>query len=244
MRWLERERGRRFDDYASLWRWSVEDLEGFWSALWEYFGIRASVPPARALGRRHHAGCGVVSRVRGSTTRRTCCARARPGHEALVHFREGQPSRRVCPGTNSLAGVRRLAAALRELGIVNGDRVVGCLPNTPHAVVAMLATTSIGAIWSGCGPDFGARGVLDRFSQLTPKLMFCVDGYRYGGKAFEPPRGDARGIVEALPTLEHVVLVPYLHPTTGDRCAPARAALGRSDRLRRPWRQANSNSSR
>jgi acetoacetyl-CoA synthetase len=78
----------------------------------------------------------------------------------------------------------------------------------------MLATTSIGAIWSGCGPDFGARGVLDRFSQLTPRLMFCVDGYRYGGKAFER-RAEMQGIAEGLPTLEHVVLVPYLQ--TDDR---------------------------
>jgi acetoacetyl-CoA synthetase len=80
--------------------------------------------------------------------------------------------------------VRRFATALRELGVVSGDRVVGCLPNTPDAVVAMLATTSIGAIWSGCGPDFGTRGVLDRFSQLAPKVLVCVDGYQYGGKAY------------------------------------------------------------
>ncbi len=122
--------------------------------------------------------------------------------------------RPACRGTSSAHACGGLRGALRSLGIVKGDRVVGCLPNTPDAVVAMLATTSIGAIWSGCGPDFGARGVLDRFSQLAPKLMFCVDGYRYGGKPFDR-RAEMRGIADQLPTLEHVVLVPYLD--RGDR---------------------------
>jgi acetoacetyl-CoA synthetase len=212
MRWLDRERGHRFSDYASLWRWSVQDLEGFWSALWDYFGIVASTPPTRALGRRTMPGAEWFPGARLNYAENVL-SRSRPGHEALVYLSEEQG-----PTTLSwdelTARVRRLSAALRRLGIVKGDRVVGCLPNTPDAVVAMLATTSIGAVWSGCGPDFGARGVLDRFSQLTPKLMFCVDGYRYGGKRFER-RAEMRGIVDGLPTLEHVVLIPYLDP--GDR---------------------------
>src|SRR4029453_19336517 len=133
--------------------------------------------------------------------------------EALIYLSEVQPPT-LLSWQELTARVRQVAHALRKLGIVKGDRVVGCLPNAPEAVVAMLATTSIGAVWSGCGPDFGARGVLDRFSQLTPKLMFCVDGYRYGGKPFER-RAEMQGIVEGLPPLEHVVLVPYLNP--GDR---------------------------
>jgi len=209
MDWLARERGRRFDDYASLWRWSVQDLEGFWSALWEYFDIRASVPPARALARRTMPGAEWFPGARLNYAENVL-SRARPGAEVLVYLSEGK-----APASLSwdelAARVARLSAALRRLGITKGDRVVGCLPNAPDAMVAMLATTSIGAIWSGCGPDFGARGVLDRFSQLTPKLMFCVDGYRYGGKRFER-RAEMRSIVEGLPTLEHVVLLPYLDP--------------------------------
>ena len=209
MDWLARERGRRFDDYASLWRWSVQDLEGFWSALWQYFDIRASVPPARALGRRTMPGAEWFPGARLNYAENVL-SRARPGAEVLVYLSEGQ-----APASLSwdelAARVARLSAALRRLGITKGDRVVGCLPNAPDAMVAMLATTSIGAIWSGCGPDFGARGVLDRFSQLTPKLMFCVDGYRYGGKRFER-RAEMRSIVDGLPTLEHVVLLPYLDP--------------------------------
>jgi len=209
MRWLARERGHRFDDYASLWRWSVEDLEGFWGALWQYFGIRASVAPDHALGRRQMPGAEWFPGARLNYAENVL-SHARPDGEALVYLSEGHPARSLS-WDDLIARVRRVAAALRGLGIVKGDRVVGCLPNAPDAVVAMLATTSIGAIWSGCGPDFGARGVLDRFAQLTPKLMLCVDGYRYAGKAFDR-RAEMQGIVAGLSTLEHVVLVPYLDP--------------------------------
>jgi acetoacetyl-CoA synthetase len=217
MQWLGRERGLRFDDYASLWQWSVRDLEGFWSALWDYFEIRASVPPERALGRRQMPGAEWFPGARLNYAENVL-SHARRGHEALLYASERQPPMSL--SWDELAAlVRRLANALRRLGIVKGDRVVGCLPNTPEAVVAMLATTGIGAIWSGCAPDFGARGVLDRFSQLAPKLLFCVDGYQYGGQRFDR-RAEMRAIAAELPTLEHVVLVPYLDP--GDDC-PIRA---------------------
>jgi acetoacetyl-CoA synthetase len=100
---------------------------------------------------------------------------------------------------------------MRSVGIAPGDRVVAYLPNTPEALIGMYATASIGAVWSSCGPDFGARGVLDRYSQLEPKLIFCVDGYSYGGKLFDK-RAEIRHIIEGLPTLVHVVHVPYLDP--------------------------------
>jgi acetoacetyl-CoA synthetase len=210
MRWLETERGRRFDDYASLWRWSVADLEGFWSALWDYHGILASVPPERALGRRQMPGAQWFPGARLNYAENVL-SHARPGAEALVYSSERKPATSL--SWDELGSrVRRLAISLRELGVVKGDRVVGCLPNTPDAVVAMLATTSIGAIWSGCGPDFGTRGVLDRFSQLAPKVLLCVDGYQYGGKPFDR-RAEMNRIVGELPTLEHVVLVPYLDPS-------------------------------
>jgi acetoacetyl-CoA synthetase len=93
------------------------------------------------------------------------------------------------------------------LGVAPGDRVVAYLPNTPEAVVAMLATASIGAVWSSCGPDFGARGVLDRYSQLEPRLIFCVDGYSYGGKLFDK-RAEIRDIIAGLPTLAQVIHLP------------------------------------
>jgi acetoacetyl-CoA synthetase len=207
MRWLEAERGLRFDDYGSLWRWSVADLDGFWSALWDHFGIAASVPPERALGRRQMPGAQWFPGARLNYAENVL-SHARPGAEALVFLSERRPATSLS-WEELCSRVRRLATSLRELGVVKGDRVVGCLPNTPDAVVAMLATTSIGAIWSGCGPDFGTRGVLDRFSQLAPKVLFCVDGYQYGGKRYDR-RAEMTRIVGELPTLEHVVLVPYL----------------------------------
>jgi acetoacetyl-CoA synthetase len=209
MQWLGRERDLRFDDYASLWRWSVQDLEGFWSALWDYFAIRASVPPERALGRRQMPGAEWFPGARLNYAENVL-SHARRGQEALIYASERQLPTSLS-WDELAARVRRLANALRRLGIVKGDRVVGCLPNTPEAVVAMLATTGIGAVWSACAPDFGARGVLDRFSQLAPKLLFCVDGYQYGGRSFDRS-AEMRAIAGELPTLEHVVLVPYLEP--------------------------------
>jgi acetoacetyl-CoA synthetase len=229
MRWLAAERGQRFDDYAALWRWSVTDLEGFWSALWDHYEIRASVRPERALGRRQMPGARWFPGARLNYAENVL-ARARPGAEALVYLSERSPAASL--SWDELASrVRRFAIALRELGVVNGDRVAGCLPNTPDAVVAMLATTSIGAIWSGCGPDFGTRGVLDRFSQLAPKILICVDGYQYGGKAYSR-RAEMTQIAASLPTLEHVVLVPYLEP--GDRRPLGPGGLLWDDLLSRP----------
>jgi acetoacetyl-CoA synthetase len=209
MRWLACERGRRFEDYAALWRWSIQDLEGFWSALWQYFEIRASAPPERALGRREMPGADWFPGARLNYAENVL-SRASKDREALIHLSERR--RPEALGWDELtARVRRFATALRGLGVTQGERVVGCLPNTPDAVVAMLGTTSIGAIWSGCGPDFGARGVLDRFSQLAPKVMVCVDGYQYGGKRFDR-RAEMARIAGELPTLEHVVLVANLDP--------------------------------
>ena len=128
--------------------------------------------------------------------------------------------------------VRVLATWMRALGIAPGDRVVAYLPNIPEAIVAMYATASIGAVWSSCGPDFGARGVLDRYSQLAPKLIFCVDGYSYGGKLFDK-RAEIRQIIDGLPTLAHVVHLPYLDPQDLTPLTRALDVLGGCARRRR-----------
>ncbi len=142
--------------------------------------------------------------------------RERPGEQALLHLTETAPLRGVL--WDELGGkVRILATQLRRLGVTPGDRVVAYLPNIPEAVIAMLATTSIGAIWASCSPDFGTRGVLDRLTQLEPKLLFCVDGYRYGGKDFDR-RSEIAEIIGQLPTLKSVVYLPYLNKS--DRTIP------------------------
>ncbi|MGH3318788.1 MAG: acetoacetate--CoA ligase [Streptosporangiaceae bacterium] len=208
-RWLERERGLRFDDYAALWRWSVDDLEGFWQAIWDYFDVQASVPPTRALGRREMPGAGWFPGARLNFAQHVLRGE-RPGTDALMYLSE-------TTGLTGLAWedfagqVRVLATRLRALGVQPGDRVAAYLPNIPQAVVAMLATTSIGAVWTCCSPDFGWRGVLDRLRQVEPKVLICVDGYRYGGKAYDR-REELSRIIGGLHTLDHVVHLPYLRP--------------------------------
>ena len=129
---------------------------------------------------------------------------------AIVHASELRPQAELSWGElRDLTGA--IAAGLRGLGVGPGDRVAGYLPNIPEAVAAFFACASIGAVWSCCSPDFGARSVVDRFAQIEPKVLFCVDGYRYGGRDF--PRGEVVAqLAREIPSLEHVVLLPYLDP--------------------------------
>jgi acetoacetyl-CoA synthetase len=203
--WLAAGRGLRFDDYQALWRWSVEDLEGFWQAVWDYCGIRASVPPERVLGSRAMPGAEWFPGTRLNYAQHVLL-RERPGADALLFLSETRPASGM-DWADFAGQVRVLATRLRGMGVRPGDRVASYLPNIPQTVIAMLATTSIGAVWTGCSPDFGWRGVLDRFRQLSPKVLFCADGYTYGGRTFDR-RGELRQIAAGLDGLEHVVLVP------------------------------------
>jgi acetoacetyl-CoA synthetase len=225
--WLA-ERGQRFDSYEALWRWSVEDLEGFWQAIWVYSGIESSVPPERVLGRRAMPGAEWFPGARLNYAQHILRNEA-PGEDALLSLSESAPL--AATGWGQLAGqVRILATRLRGMGVRRGDRVASYLPNIPQAVIAMLATTSIGAIWASCSPDFGWRGVLDRFQQLMPKVLFCVDGYSYGGRRFD--RSDElRQIIGGLAGLEQVIWLPYLNP---DAAAPVPGALTWSEILDHP----------
>jgi acetoacetyl-CoA synthetase len=209
-RWLEVERGLRFAGYHHLWRWSVTDLEAFWRAVWDWFGVGASAPPARVLGRRAMPGAQWFPGARLNYAEHVL-RRARPGTDALLH--RGEATELAGMPWEELAGqVRTLATWLRETGVRPGDRVVAYLPNVPQAVVAMLAATAIGAIWASCPPDFGWQGVLDRFQQLEPKVLFATDGYRHGGREFDR-REELRRILAGLPSVERVVHLPLLHPS-------------------------------
>jgi acetoacetyl-CoA synthetase len=213
--WLAAERGRRFDGYHELWRWSVRDLEGFWLAVWDYSGIDASAPPVRVLGRRAMPGAEWFPGARLNYAQHAL-RRERPGEPALFHVSETTPAAAL--DWADLAGqVRILGTRLRELGVRPGDRVASYMPNIPQTVIAMLATTSIGAIWTACSPDFGWRGVLDRFRQLQPKVLFAVDGYTYGGRVFDR-RDELRQITGGLDGLEYFVLLRYLG--ANDRSEP------------------------
>lgn len=205
--WLKSERGLQFADYEALWRWSVEDLEGFWQAMWEFFRTESSAPYERVLADPRMPGARWFPGARLNYAQHAL-RHERPNADAIMFLSERTPLSRVSwqeLGTK----VRVLATQMRRLGVHPGDRVVAYLPNVPEAIIALLATTSIGAIWASCGPDFGTRGVLDRYAQLRPKVMFCADGYQYGGKAFDRKPAVCE-IIERLPTLEHVIYFPYL----------------------------------
>ena len=207
IRWLARERHLSFANYTQLWRWSATQIEAFWQAIWDYFDVQASAPAECVLRSREMPGAQWFPGARLNYAEHAL-RHERPNATAVLHLSERQPLAAL--SWEELGGkVRILATQLRKLGIRPGDRVVANLPNIPEALIAMLATTSLGAIWSSCGPDFGTRGVVDRFAQLQPKVLLCVDGYQYGGKPFER-RAELEKIIAQLPTLERVIYLPYL----------------------------------
>jgi acetoacetyl-CoA synthetase len=209
MKWLEAKKGLRFGDYHALWNWSVTEIEAFWESVWEYFEVRASAPYGQVLEERRMPGAKWFTGARLNFAEHAFrhASRDRP---ALVFRSELAPLAEV-----SWAELERrvtaVAASLRAIGVGPGDRVVAYLPNIPQTVVAFLACASVGAIWSSCAPDMGAAAVLDRFRQIEPKVLFAVDGYRYGGKDFDRS-GVVAELQRALPTLERLVLVRYLDP--------------------------------
>jgi len=207
--WLAAERGLSFGRYDELWRWSVDQPGAFWDSVWDFFDVpgRRGDGPALDGGPmpdvRWFAGS-TVNYARAAL--RTCesnpaatavIVRSETGHRATVSYGE------------LAAEVARVQAGLRALGVTGGDRVAAFLPNSPHALVAMLAATALGAIWSSCSPDFGAASVIDRFAQIEPKVLIAVDGYAYGGKVFDRT-GVVGDIAAALPSLRALITVDYL----------------------------------
>jgi acetoacetyl-CoA synthetase len=177
--------------YHDLWRWSVTDLEGFWSAVWDFFEIRASAPYERVLGRREMPGAQWFPGARLSYAEHFFRGR----DDDAVAIRHASELRGLDQWTwgELHDQTARLAAGLRRLGVGPGDRVAAYLPNIPETIAAFLACASIGAVWSSAAPEFGARSVIDRFAQIEPKVLLAVDGYRYGGRDFD--RGE---IVEQI----------------------------------------------
>jgi acetoacetyl-CoA synthetase len=210
MRWLEAERGLEFGgDYHAMWRWSVSELEDFWASIWEYFDLRASAPYERVLAGREMPGAEWFSGARLNYAENLLAGKP-PERLALQHASELRELDALTWGELH-DQVARVASALRGLGIEPGDRVVAYMPNVPETLIAFLASASIGAIWSSCSPDFGAGSVVDRFAQIEPKLLFCVDGYRYAGRDFD--RTDVvADLLAQMPSVSHTVVLPYLDP--------------------------------
>ncbi|HKQ42501.1 MAG TPA: acetoacetate--CoA ligase [Pseudonocardia sp.] len=221
--WLGRERGLAFDGYDALHRWSVEDLEGFWSAVAEFYAVRFATPPERVLGRREMPG---AEWFPGATLNYAEHAVGGPDDEIAVLAYSQTRDRVELTWEQLRDQVARARAGLARLGVGRGDRVVAYLPNIPEAVVAFLATASLGAIWASCAPEFGARSVVDRFGQVEPTVLLAVAGYGYGSKDIDR-REQVAEIRAGLPTLRHVVHVPY-----GNQALPD--ALGWAELLAEP----------
>jgi acetoacetyl-CoA synthetase len=194
---------RGHSGYDELWRWSVEDLEGFWRAIWDEYGVGPA--PARVLGADEMPGAEWFPGVQLNYAE-YLLSRGRPGETAILHATEAHPLAALT-WDELRDRVARCAAGLRRLGVGRGDRVAAYMPNTPETVIAFLASAAIGAIWSSCAPEFGAPTVIDRFAQIEPKLLLAVEGYRYGGRDFDR-RPRVREIEAAIPSLEHTLLVP------------------------------------
>ncbi|MEV6804425.1 acetoacetate--CoA ligase [Streptomyces sp. NPDC017405] len=195
--------------YPALHRWSVEELDTFWQAVTEWFGVRFSTPCTRVLGERAMPGAQWFPGATLNYAEHALRAAAdRADEPALLYVDESHEPRPVT-WSELRRQVGSLAAELRALGVRPGDRISGYLPNIPQAVVALLATAAVGAVWTSCAPDFGARSVLDRFQQVEPVVLFTIDGYRYGGKEHDR-RETVAELRRELPTLRAVVHIPLL----------------------------------
>ncbi|UCF06236.1 MAG: acetoacetate--CoA ligase [bacterium] len=206
MNFVNEKHGKSFTEYAPLYQWSIDNIPDFWASMWEFAGIKASKrydevidDLGKMLGARWFSG----ARLNFAEN----LLRYQDDRPALIFKGEGLESRRMTYA-ELYDDVARIARSLREVGVETGDRVVGFMPNMPETIIAMLAATSLGATWSSCSPDFGITGVLDRFGQIKPRVLFTADGYRFKGKRFDS-LGRISDILKQLPSIEKVVVVPY-----------------------------------
>lgn len=208
MQWLKEHKSLDFKDYTSLWNWSVENIEAFWESCWEYFNIIAHTPYTKILSGNsmpHYAW------FEGATLNYAehIFRNYTDEHPAIIFQSERKAYKEI-----SWKSLKEQTAAVRAFliskGITKGDRVAAYLPNCPEASIAFLAVNAIGAIWSSCSPDFGSSSVIDRFAQIEPKVLIAVDGYHYGGKAFDK-RDTVKELIKNLATVQDVVMIPYLN---------------------------------
>ncbi len=201
---------REFADYQALHRWSVEDSEAFWQEVWQFTGVIGDMGSERL--RQPTAMPGAEWFPQAKLNFAENLLRRRDERQALVFWGEDQCKTQLSYA-ELYAAVSRLAQALRAQGVGVGDRVAGMMPNMPATLVAMLASSAIGAIWSSCSPDFGVDGALDRFGQVEPKVWFVPDGYWYNGKKIDIA-SKVSAIAAGLPTVSRIITVPYIHDGT------------------------------
>jgi len=205
--WLGSERGLSFGSYEEVWQWSVDDLQGFWSSIVEFFDVRFSEGGDTVLGDQSMPGTEWFPGARVSYAEQLFRNKDDDA-VAILHRSEVRPELAEWTWRKLRSETARVAAGLRALGVSEGDRVVAYMPNIPETVACFLATASIGAVWSAAAPEFGARSVIDRFAQVEPTVLLAIDGYRYGGKDFD--RGEiVDRIASEIPGLSAVVRFGY-----------------------------------
>jgi acetoacetyl-CoA synthetase len=226
--WLREQRGLSFDDYDAFWRWSTTDLDAFWQSVWDYFDIQSPTPHSAVLARNTMPGAqwfpGAQVNYARQVLRHVDAAHA-AGVPAIVSSNEKRQHREMT-WPELRRQVASLALHLQAQGVQPGDRVAAYLPNVPEAMVAFLATVSIGGVWSICAPDMGTHAVLDRFRQIEPTVLIAVDGVSYGGRDHDrlPVLDELRA---ALPTVRHTLLLGNLNATVSVAgCASWTSATG------------------
>jgi len=195
-----------FETYDDLWKWSITDLEGFWSAVWDFTGVIASRQAERPIGAREMPGTEWFPGSRLNFAENLL--RRHDDTPAIIATGEGRPTQTIT-WRDLNRRVARARQGLLAAGVGVGDRVAALIPNCPEAIIGMLAASSLGAIWSSCSPDFGPMGVVDRFGQIEPKVLIVADGYRYGGKVL-PLEATIRSALDAIPAPDLVVVVDYI----------------------------------
>jgi acetoacetyl-CoA synthetase len=223
--WLRDQRGLSFEHYNDLWQWSVSDLEGFWQSMWDYFEMESPTPHKAALSQNVMPGAmwfeGAKTNYAHQVMRHVQPADA-AGFPAVISLNE-KGLRREMSWPELRRQVAALALHLQAQGLQPGDRVAAYLPNIPEAMVAFLATVSVGGVWSICAPDMGTNAVLDRFKQIEPKILIAVDGVSYGGRDFDRMTV-VQELKDALPSLQHVIIHDNLGTVDIAQCDVAASA--------------------
>ncbi|MGE6376986.1 acetoacetate--CoA ligase [Peribacillus muralis] len=205
MKWLKEKKGLTFQAYHELWKWSVEELEEFWA--WEYCEVKADRKYDAILSEQSMPGAKWFEGSRLNYAKNALMNEQE--EKTAIFFRSEHIKQKEISWKELKEQVASVAHSLRKLGVKSGDRVVAYMPNIPEAIIAFLATASIGAIWSSCSPDFGARSVIDRFNQIEPVVLLAVDGYQYNGKVYDKTSVVSQ-LKKELVTVKHTVLVPYI----------------------------------
>jgi len=232
-RYLADEFGVKFENYAELHQWSVKNPESFWHSIWHWGKLKAHSAASNVLeqGEKMPGAEWFPGATLNFSENLLRHADVAP-HQAALVFHAENGTRRELTYFQLKQQVTQLTSTLKKLGVSKGDRVAGFMPNCIESIVAMLATTSLGAVWSSCSPDFGLQGVVDRFGQIQPKVLFACDGYLYNGKAIDT-QDRLADIIAQLPELQQLIVVPFLHDCESKAAQPIRieGAISYADAL-------------